>query len=169
MLIGAAMNEPSYFHIGVLVPDLDKAMEEMSRQHGVTFPTPAAIRLSSPDGSHEDLIRVVYSKDGAPYYELIEATADGVFGGSGQEKIHHVGIWEEDMAGRVKLLRENGVGVMASGVGLTGRPGLIEDATPHWVITEPNALGIRFEYVDLAMKMGIEMWLETGEFPGGAG
>jgi hypothetical protein len=160
------MNESPYFHIGVLVPDLDKAIEEMSRQHGLTFPAPAAILLTNADGS-EDVIRVVYSKDGAPYYELIEATAGGVFSGSGEEKIHHVGIWEEDMARRVKILRENGVGVVASGVGLTGRPGLNEDMTPHWVITEPNALGIRHEYVDKAMKMGIEMWLETGEFPGG--
>jgi hypothetical protein len=161
------MNAPPYFHIGVLVSDLDKAMEEMSRQQGVTFPKPAAIRLSRPDGTGEDLIRVVYSKDGPSYYELIEATPGGVFDGTAEEKVHHVGIWEENMAERVRLLREDGIGVLASGVGLTGRPGLIEDATPHWVITEPSALGVRFEYVDAAMRMGIEMWLETGEFPGG--
>lgn len=160
------MKDSPYFHIGVLVPDLERAMAEFTRQHGLAFPKPAAITFAKADGSGEESIRVVYTKNGPPYYEFIEVLPGSVFGDASGGPVHHVGVWEDDMAGRVKLLRENDVAVMASGLGLSGRPGLMEDAVPHWVITEPNAFGVRYEYFDAALRPGIEMWIETGEFPG---
>ncbi|MEV5976627.1 VOC family protein [Streptomyces sp. NPDC052114] len=161
------MTEPPYFHIGVVVPDLEEAMAQFSLHHGISFPEPAAIRIPDPGGAgpgHE--IRVVYSKEGAPFYELIEATVSGIFPSVAHGEVHHVGVWEEDMAKRVSELRAEGIAVEASGVGLEGTTGLVEGTVPHWVITEPGPTGLRFEYVDAGMRPGIDAWRELGRFPG---
>ncbi|MEU8872207.1 VOC family protein [Streptomyces javensis] len=161
------MTEPPYFHIGVVVPDLEEATIQFSLHYGISFPEPAAIRIPDPSGSgtgHE--IRVVYSKQGPPFYELIEATVTGIFPAVAHGEVHHVGVWEEDMAKRVLELKAKGIGIEASGVALEGRTGLVEGATPHWVITEPGPTGLRFEYVDADMRVGIEAWRELGRFPG---
>ncbi|MCX4849534.1 VOC family protein [Streptomyces sp. NBC_00893] len=161
------MAEPPYFHIGIVVPDLEEAIRRFSLHHGLSFPEPAAIRIPDPSGSGADHeIRVVYSKEGEPFYELIEATVSGIFPSVTQGAVHHVGVWEEDMAKRVADLRAGGIAIEASGVGLDGRTGLAEGVVPHWVITEPGPTGLRREYVDAGMRPGIDVWRESGRFPG---
>ncbi|MET8661712.1 VOC family protein [Streptomyces griseus] len=161
------MTESPYFHVGVVVLALEEAMAQFSLHHGISFPEPATIRIPNPGepgGDHE--IRVVYSNEGAPFYELIEATASDIFPSVSQGEVHHVGVWEDDMARRVAELRAGGIGIEASGRGLEGHAGLMEGAVPHWVITEPGPTGLRFEYVDSAMRPGIDAWRELGRFPG---
>lgn len=156
--------EPSaetYFHIGVIVPDLAKAMETYSRVLGLTFTQPAwntVPWLEDPE-PHEQLVHVAFSEDGPPYYELIEATGTGIFGPQQEAQILYLGIWEEDMDARMKILAEQGIGLDA--VARTG-----EGATPDWIITKPDLLGIRLEYVNTADRSGIERWVHTGVFTG---
>ncbi|MFF0783496.1 MULTISPECIES: VOC family protein [unclassified Streptomyces] len=156
------MSEQPYFHIGVVVPDLEKAIEYYERTQGLEFTKPAHVtnpRLEDPH-PHEQVVHVAFSKQGPPYYELIEADGDeGIFSTANEGRILYLGLWEPDMEGRLGALAAEGIGVAAASRSAEG-------ATPGWIITEPDALGVRYEYVDLAEKQAIETWIETDEFPG---
>jgi hypothetical protein len=43
------------------------------------------------------------------------------------------------------------------------------DATPFAIITGPDLLGARIEYVGVDDREPIEEWVRTGRFPGGIG
>ena len=103
----------TYFHIGVVVDDLPAAIEKYSRVLGLTFTEPAHVhvpRLEDPV-PHEHLVYVAFSKDGPPYYELIEAAGDGIFSKRFANQILYLGMWETDMAGRIAALEAEGIGL----------------------------------------------------------
>ncbi|MEU9100360.1 VOC family protein [Streptomyces sp. NPDC048361] len=156
------MSEQPYFHIGVVVPDLEKAIEYYSRMHGLDFTKPAHVtnpRIEDPH-PHEQVVHVAFSKQGPPYFELIESDGDeGIYSSAKEGQILYLGFWEADMDGRMEKLRAEGIGIEAVSRSAEG-------ATPDWIITEPDAMGVRYEYVDLAEKQAIETWIETDEFPG---
>jgi hypothetical protein len=155
------MTIPTYFHIGVIVPDLGRAIDDFSRILGLTFTEPALVKVPEfvdPD-PHEHLVHVAFSEDGPPYYELIEASGDGIFSAREQGKILYLGMWETDMETRIKTLEANGIGLAAQ---LKTGP----DDTPFCIITEPDVLGIRLEYVDVNEQQSIETWVSTGVFSG---
>jgi catechol 2,3-dioxygenase-like lactoylglutathione lyase family enzyme len=150
----------TFFHIGVVVDDLPKAIAKYSRVLGLTFTEPAHVHvpcLEDPN-PHEHVVYVAFSKDGPPYYELIEASGDGIFSQRFVDQILYLGMWETDMAARIEALK-------AEGIGLEARFKTAEDAVPFCVITEPGSLGIRLEYVDYATHDGIEGWIRTGKAP----
>lgn len=62
------------------------------------------------------------------------------------------------MDARLERLERQGVGVDAC-----FRPGPAE--TPFAVITAPDLLGARIEYVGLADRAPIEEWVRTGRYP----
>jgi catechol 2,3-dioxygenase-like lactoylglutathione lyase family enzyme len=153
------MTVTTYFHVGVIVPDLQKAMDDFSRVLGLTFAEPAHVHipfLSDPD-THPHDVHVVFSEDGPPYYELIEANGSGIFSAREERKILYVGMYEPDMEGRIRILQEQGIGIEA-----VAR--FEEGAAPDWIITKPDVLGIRLEYVDSSDRPKINRWVHTGVF-----
>src|SRR2546423_1477332 len=132
------MTVPSHFHIGAIVPNLEEAMADFSRVLGLTFTTPVRVHvpvLEDPE-PHEQVVHVTFAKDGPPYYELIEASGDGIFSMKNTGQILYLGLWEPDMAGRLKALE-------AEGIGLDAVARVAPGATPDWIITKPDVLGIR--------------------------
>jgi catechol 2,3-dioxygenase-like lactoylglutathione lyase family enzyme len=152
---------PTYFHIGVIVPDLDRAAADFSRVLGLTFTDPAVVHVPwfVDPTPHEHTVHAVFSEDGPPYYELIQAAGDGIFSAREAGQILYLGMWESDMAGRMRTLQENGIGIDA-------QLKASEDAVPFCIITKPDVLGIRLEYVDESAHPGIERWVHTGKFEG---
>lgn len=70
------MTASPYFHIGILVPDLDEATERFSDVLGVTF----VDRVYQDSEYFDDggviknlRLHLTYSIDGPPYHELLEA------------------------------------------------------------------------------------------------
>ncbi len=43
----------------------------------------------------------------------------------------------------------------------------VEDATPFAMITKPDLLGVRIEYVDATAEHAIDDWVWTGRYAGG--
>jgi quinol monooxygenase YgiN len=74
----------------------------------------------------------------------------------------YFGVWESDMGGRLERLRKQGIGVDALFR-------MDADSPPFAMITAPDLLGARIEYVDYSDKGPIEEWVRTGKFPGGIG
>lgn len=148
----------TYFHIGIIVPDLKKAIEDFSRILGITFTNPEYFhinRLEDPEPHSHDPY-VAFSREGPPYYELIEASGDGIFSAKHQGTLLYLGFWEKDMKARVKTLEEEGIEIDAWFRNE-------EDSVPFCVITSPQKpLGIRLEYVDQSVQPTIEHWVKTG-------
>lgn len=155
---------PSFFHVGMVVPDLDKAVAHYSDVLGISFTEPAVFeipRLEDPD-PHPFKLTAVFSRTEPPYYELIQADGDGIVSAAHAGKILYYGCWEPDMAGRLERLQ-------AQGVGIDALFRMDADATPFAIITGPDLLGARIEYVGVEDLAPIEEWVRTGRFPGGIG
>lgn len=88
-----------YFHIGLVVVDLEAAMSELSAALGVTWEQPHHSTYGDWD------IDVVYSLDGPPYLELIQGGPDGPWSSADGPHIDHFGYACQDpLADGARLL-----------------------------------------------------------------
>ena len=102
------MTATPLYHVGILVDDLDAAVTHFGSELGLTFNEPRLIHLDQLEEHGEPAperdLRVVYSVEGPPFLELIEAQEGGVWGHQHGEGLHHIGSFHEDLAGRVAEL-----------------------------------------------------------------
>jgi Glyoxalase/Bleomycin resistance protein/Dioxygenase superfamily len=84
-----------FHHVGVLVEDLAVAAEQFSDLMGLTFPDLRNLALEGPDGV-EYPISFVYSSEGPPYLELIEARDEGPWSRELGLGLHHIGFDQVD-------------------------------------------------------------------------
>lgn len=155
----------SFFHIGWLVPDLEEAVAYYTRTLGIEFTEQATFkipRLEEDPEPHPFSMTAVFSRTEPPYYELIQADGDGILSPALAGQILYYGIWEPDMAGRLKQLQAQ-----------EGRLDAVfredEDSTPFAIITAPDTFGTRIEYVGTKDVEAIHEWVSTGRYPGGIG
>ena len=106
------MTATPLYHVGVLVNDIEAAMAHFGAELGLTFNEPRVIRLDDLEEAGQPApardLKVVYSVEGPPYLELIEAQEGGVWGHHHGEGLHHIGSYHDDLAGRVAQLIEAG-------------------------------------------------------------
>jgi len=92
------MNE--LYHVGILVPDLDSAVDHYENLYGVKFRPPInvtscrVVQRSCPDAPLT--CRLTYSTQGPMYVELLEAQGDGLWSLRNIGGIHHIGRWSAD-------------------------------------------------------------------------
>lgn len=91
-----AVSESRVYHVGIVVPELEPAMRELTETTGVTWgriqrdiPT----RFGTPDGPRVWNVTFVYSKE-APYIELLQQLDDSIWAEVG---FHHIGLWSDDV------------------------------------------------------------------------
>jgi catechol 2,3-dioxygenase-like lactoylglutathione lyase family enzyme len=106
-----AVTATPLYHVGILVEDIDAAIARFGELLGLTFGEPLDMRFDDivEDGQRvvRDL-RLVYSVEGPPFLELIEAQPDGVWGRQHGEGLHHIGVWQEGLEARVMELAASG-------------------------------------------------------------
>jgi hypothetical protein len=154
----------SYFHVGIIVPDLAAAIARYEDVLGIRFTEPATLKvpcIEDPD-PHEGQLVTAYSMTEPPYYELLQAAGDGITSLKLAGKILYYGVWETDMAGRLKTLEQQKIG-------LDAKFKMDANSLPFAIITEPVLMGARIEYVDVSNKSTIEEWVRTGKVPPGIG
>jgi catechol 2,3-dioxygenase-like lactoylglutathione lyase family enzyme len=152
------MSIKTFFHIGIVVADLDTAISYYSKYLGVEFTRPSNMKayIEGPNNlSYEQNVVACYSRSEEPYYELIQAGGDGIFSEKNTNQIFYFGMWESDMNQRLISLREQGVGVAAIMREAANGPIIA-------IITEPDAIGGRIEYVSDALRLPIAAWVLTG-------
>jgi quinol monooxygenase YgiN/catechol 2,3-dioxygenase-like lactoylglutathione lyase family enzyme len=150
----------SFFHVGVVVPDLERACARYREVLGVEFTHPAVFDvpcLEDPD-PHPFKLTAVFSRTAPPYYELIQAEGDGIVSADKSGQILYFACWESDMAARVKALGKAGVGIAAAFRNAPEHP-------PFAMITDPDMCGARIEYVDITDLAPIAEWVRTGTWP----
>jgi quinol monooxygenase YgiN len=150
----------SFFHTGVVVADLDQAVQRYHDVLGLDFTEPHVFdvpRLEDPY-PHPFKLTAVFSRTEPPYYELIQAEGEGIVSAAQIGKILYYGVWETDMDGRLEQLRACNMGVDA-----VFRPAA--GATPFAIITAADLFGARIEYVGIEDVGPIEEWVHTGRYP----
>jgi catechol 2,3-dioxygenase-like lactoylglutathione lyase family enzyme len=152
------MNELPYVHIGIVVHHLEEAIERFSRL-GLTFMEPRTVHVSRlVEGERETSLdlRIVFSKEGPPHWELLEAVGDGVYGPQHADQLHHVAILDPDPLGRRAELvsegfREVGAQYRADGSIIVS---YLDPADLH---------GIRVELLDAPVQDAIRAWIAGEE------
>ncbi len=163
-ILAAPSLPPSFFHVGIVVANLEEGMARYSDALGIQFAEPATFhvpRIEDPEAHSIDLV-AAFSMTQPPYYELIQADGTGIISEANCGRILYFACWEADMASRLKHLETQGIGLDAL---------FRMDATspPFSMITAPDLSGSRVEYVDVRSRGAIEEWVRTGRYPGGVG
>lgn len=151
----------SFFHIGVVVPDLEQACARYRQVLGIDFTAPKVFDipyLEEAPAPHPFKLTAAFSRTAPPFYELIQAEGNGIVSADKAGQILYFACWEADMAAREQALARDGVGVDAA---FRNGPG----EAPFAMITAPDLLGARIEYVDIADLAPIAEWVRTGHYP----
>jgi catechol 2,3-dioxygenase-like lactoylglutathione lyase family enzyme len=126
------MHEP-YFHIGILVRDVEAARAAFTAKLGVEFEPVRSQQLATGETT-----RFCYSLQGPPYLEVVEMTGTGSWSPDQPEGFHHIGVSDPSVPARCTAF-DSGVDVIAPG----------PDGSPLVALTPPEALhGVRIEYFD---------------------
>lgn len=80
-----------FFQAGIVVPDLNRAMEELSTALDLRWGTPLERQVG------EWPLWIVFSLDGPPYLELIEGPAGSPWDAAEGSRLDHLGWWSDDL------------------------------------------------------------------------
>jgi catechol 2,3-dioxygenase-like lactoylglutathione lyase family enzyme len=126
------MSEP-YFHVGILVRDVETARADFTAKLGVEFEPVHSQVIATGETT-----RFCYSIPGPPYLELVEMTGTGSWSPEQPEGLHHIGLSDPSVPARCAVFGGR-VDVIAPG----------DDGPLRVVLTHPEELhGIRVEYFD---------------------
>ena len=128
-----------FFHVGVLVRDIDQAAEDFGQTLGLRFEPVRSAPLVTGE-----TMRFCYSLAGPPYLELVQMadTSLGIWGPDQGEGLHHIAFADPDVPGTCAAFGGQADTVVGGGAG----------GSPRVIFTRPEALhGIRVEYLQSAM------------------
>ena len=128
-----------FFHVGVLVRDIDQTAADFGRILGLRFEPVRSAPLVTGE-----TMRFCYSLAGPPYLELVQmaATSLGIWGPGQAEGLHHIAFADPDVPGSCAAFGGQADTVVGGG----------EGGSPRVIFTRPEALhGIRVEYLQSAM------------------
>lgn len=128
-----------YFHVGIIVEDIEAAREELSRALGVHW---GATHESSYGKA---TIRVCYSREGPPYVELVEGEPGSTWDTARGSHVDHLGFWSEDLDADMRRLEAEGLPVDIDGTKFGRR--FAYHRTQH--------SGLRVELIDVAIREAI--------------
>ncbi len=106
------INSQDQFHIGIRVPDIGAAMEELGAGLKVTW---AEVRdvaeqaLWTPEaGLQHHHLRFTYSAEGPQHLELLQGPTGSFWDGDDAPGAHHIGVWVDDVAAETSRLVDAG-------------------------------------------------------------
>jgi hypothetical protein len=148
------------FHIGLLVPDLPLAMDEIGESAGVTWASPRdwPMDVWLPDRGYISMeIALTFSREaqGSVRLELIQGSPGTPVDPALGTGAHHIGYFVEDPAAETeRLLAHGGTLVMAAAAPDDGYGRFTYVRSPSGMLVEPVALSSRDRF---------EAWWAGGE------
>ena len=121
-------NAENVYHFAIVVPEIDRGMETIAKQFNVSFPPhlPANLKALVRGREVDIATRFVYSRQGPPYIELVRAVPGTVFDApAGTSRVHHIGIFVDDMEAEVARLVDEGFDLEFQSIGDDGRPSMV--------------------------------------------
>ena len=98
-----------FWHVGVVVADLEGAMDELRRALEVDWAEPVELLWG------EWAYRSTFSRQGPPYLELIEGPAGSPWDPSRGSRLDHICFWVDDIAAARRRLVEDGIPLEVDG------------------------------------------------------
>ncbi len=148
------------FHVGIRVPDIQQAMEELGDSLGLTWTEvveSSGQRLWTPENGQQEVpLKFVYSREGPQHLELLEGEKGSFWDGSEDSGVHHVGIWVDDVQSETDRLISLGWDLLGS-----ARPPEEGYASMSY-LSPPN--GTIVELVTSANKARFDRWYAGGPF-----
>ncbi|MFT6291563.1 MAG: catechol 2,3-dioxygenase-like lactoylglutathione lyase family enzyme [Ilumatobacter sp.] len=106
------VNYQDLFHVGIRVPDLAVAMDELGASMNLIWAevreNPAQTLWTPQNGLEEIHLKFVYSAEGPQHIELLEGAPGSFWDGTECTGTHHVGVWVDDVAAQTNALIESG-------------------------------------------------------------
>ncbi|MFF4140748.1 VOC family protein [Streptomyces sp. NPDC001698] len=125
-----------FYHVGIIVPDIELAMDELARTVGLSWAKVVDRQIG--DWPY----KMAISRGGPPHLELLEPEPGGPWDLSDGPRLDHIGFWTEDVERDKRHLVDEGVPIEFDGC-LYGRP-----ISYH----RGKHTGIRIELVDASIK-----------------
>jgi Glyoxalase/Bleomycin resistance protein/Dioxygenase superfamily len=154
--------DKSYFHVGIVVPRLEEALEHLSSSLGARWGgvTSSDVVVQDARGRRATVpLRLVYSVE-PPYIEVIEEAPGTVWECNPYSNLHHIGFWAEGLAPSHDELVASACPLELAGVG--GEQGDAGAAVPAMFTFHKGALGVRIELLDAAIRPMMEEALIAG-------
>jgi hypothetical protein len=135
--------EKHYHHFGISVADMDGAMRELGTVLGLSWNEPMAVDVGPWP------IRVVYSREGPPFVELVEAPEGSPWRaartGSQETRafIHHFGYWSSDIVADRRQLERQGLPVELDGADFD---------KPYFTYHRGRETGVCVELIDTSVR-----------------
>ena len=129
------------YHVGIIVPDMEAAMEELGRRFGVGWrdPSTATVRVRDEGGDRILAPRVTFCDQSTPIaLELIEAIPGTVWDVGESSQLHHFGLYVESVQAAIDELGPGTTVEMA---------GLDRDGMLAGFCYVNDGLGVRMELV----------------------
>jgi hypothetical protein len=140
----------AYFHVGIVVPDLDAAQAHLTALLGTEWGPVVETDLEVRDRDGTDLVvanRMCYSTQ-APYLELIQEVPGSPWVCNEHSNLHHIGFFSGALVADAELLR-------AAACPLEWMDGH-GDGPPTTFTYHRDPLGVRVELVDAGMRETME-------------
>lgn len=140
----------TFYHLCFAVPDLDRAIADMSSTLGVQWNPVREGKLG------HWRFRIVFSRGGAPYFEVIEGDPGSPWDASAGARIDHIGYWSTDLEADQDELADRGAPADFDACPFGGR----------FSYHRLDSIGARIELVDAAGQQGfLETWDPEGTCP----
>jgi hypothetical protein len=138
------VNARDQYHVGIVVPDLATAKEELAGLFGYVWGTDVGgkTRVRFPSGISEIELLLVYSVT-TPRVELVQRVPGTLWEPAIGSGVHHIGYWSDDVAGDAAKLEAARFEHEASGVD--------PDGNPMWAYHR-SSTGPRIELVSRALE-----------------
>ncbi len=150
------MLDTSFFHVGIVVPRLEEALDRLGTTLGLRWGgvTETELGLQAPDGARTTVpLRMVYSV-APPYVEVIEEVVGSPWECNPYSNLHHIGFWADGLAASHDHLLGSGCPLEVAGYA--------GDVVPAVYAYHRDPLGVRVELVDAAVRPLMEAALASG-------
>jgi catechol 2,3-dioxygenase-like lactoylglutathione lyase family enzyme len=150
------MDNAPFFHVGILVADIDAAIDRFSKVFGLTFTDVGGMPVTLHGSEQSEVtMRAAYSREGPPHIELVEGQGDGIFSLRHGEGVHHIGVWSPEFSaydpGRC--------------LPVSLRVNMMPGDPSMWLSDPTDLHGTRIEFVDERGRDQLEAWIK-GSPPG---
>jgi catechol 2,3-dioxygenase-like lactoylglutathione lyase family enzyme len=146
------------FHVGLLVPDVDRAMTELGDPLGLEWARVQHVANRSvwtPErGAEEIPLTFVYSREGPQHIELLRGAPGSIWDGESSTGLHHAGVWSNDIATDVEQFLSAGWTVIAAAKAPA-------DGFGSFAYVSPPS-GLIVELVSAAARSRFDAWFAGG-------
>jgi catechol 2,3-dioxygenase-like lactoylglutathione lyase family enzyme len=143
------------YHVGYVVADLAAAMAQFDAAIGARWVDHEVhARYLDQDGEVVDVdLHTSFTLDGPVHLELIESAPGTIWDLGAGPRIHHIGLWTDDVAAEAQRLIAAGLPVAAGGLDND------DPAVPGYFSYHRNPHGDLVELVHIDMQAGMHDWI----------